>query len=66
MRNIINSWKYENNKSKFICDEIDGHKVYSLPDIMAMTDKHGYHNNIICICAYDCNCRSSICRYQQP
>lgn len=28
--------------------KVDGHWVYSLPDIMAQVDKYGYNNNIIC------------------
>lgn len=39
---------------------IDGHPVYSLVDIMAKTDKYGYHNNIIC----GFNCRHRLIPYQ--
>ena len=47
------------NKNRFVCDEIDGHKVYSLTDIKAMTDKYGYHNNIIS----GFNCRHYLIQY---
>lgn len=33
--------------SGFRVKKLDGMWVYSLPDIMAQTDKYGYHNNII-------------------
>lgn len=33
--------------SGFRVEKLDGMWVYSLPDIMAQTDKYGYHNNII-------------------
>lgn len=33
--------------SGFRVGKVDGIWVYSLPDIMAQTDKYGYHNNII-------------------
>ena len=39
---------------------IDGHPVYSLVDIMAKTDKYGYHNNIIC----GFNCRHKLIPYK--
>jgi len=39
---------------------IDGHPVYSLVDIMAKTDKYGYHNNIIC----GFNCRHRLIPYE--
>lgn len=34
--------------SGFRVKKLDGKWVYSLPDIMAQTDKYGYKNNIIC------------------
>lgn len=34
------------NKSSFVVGEIDGHKVYSLPDIMDVDGPYGYKNNI--------------------
>ena len=40
---------------------IDGHPVYSLVDIMAKTDKYGYHNNIIC----GFNCRHKLIPYKE-
>lgn len=40
---------------------IDGHPVYSLIDIMAKTDKYGYHNNIIC----GFNCRHKLIPYKE-
>lgn len=33
--------------SGFRVGKVDGHWVYSLPDIMAQVDKYGYNNNII-------------------
>lgn len=39
---------------------IEGHPVYSLVDIMAKTDKYGYHNNIIC----GFNCRHKLIPYK--
>lgn len=44
----------------FRVGKIDGHWVYSLTDIMAQTDKYGYHNNIIC----GFNCRHRLIAYQ--
>jgi len=40
---------------------LDGHPVYSLVDIMAKTDKYGYHNNIIC----GFNCRHKLIPYKE-
>lgn len=45
--------------SGFRVGKVDGHWVYSLPDIMAQTDKYGYHNNIIC----GFNCRHRLIAY---
>ena len=39
---------------------LDGHAVYSLPDIMAQVDKYGYNNNIIC----GFNCRHRLIPYK--
>lgn len=39
---------------------LEGNPVYSLIDIMAKTDKYGYHNNIIC----GFNCRHHLIPYQ--
>ena len=39
---------------------LDGHTVYSLPDIMAQVDKYGYNNNIIC----GFNCRHRLIPYK--
>lgn len=47
--------------SGFRVGKTDGHWVYSLPDIMAQTDKYGYHNNIIC----GFNCRHKLHEYKQ-
>lgn len=46
--------------SGFRVKKTDGHWVYSLPDIMAQTDKYGYHNNIIC----GFNCRHRLTAYE--
>ena len=46
-------------KSAFYLKTVDGHKVYSLQDIMAVTDKYGYNNNIIC----GFNCRHYLIKY---
>lgn len=46
--------------SGFRVGKLDGHWVYSLPDIMAQTDKYGYHNNIIC----GFNCRHKLYEYK--
>lgn len=40
---------------------LDGNPVYSLVDIMAKTDKYGYHNNIIC----GFNCRHKLIPYKE-
>lgn len=45
--------------SGFRVGKVDGKWVYSLPDIMAQTDKYGYHNNIIC----GFNCRHKLHEY---
>ena len=45
--------------SGFRVKKVDGHWVYSLPDIMAQTDKYGYHNNII----NGFNCRHHLIKY---
>lgn len=45
--------------SGFRVGKLDGHWVYSLPDIMAQVDKYGYHNNIIC----GFNCRHKLHKY---
>lgn len=47
--------------SGFRIGKVDGHWVYSLVDIMAQTDKYGYHNNIIC----GFNCRHRLIPYQK-
>lgn len=46
--------------SGFRMGKVDGHWVYSLTDIMAQTDKYGYHNNIIC----GFNCRHHLIPYK--
>ena len=46
--------------SGFRVGKKDGHWVYSLTDIMAQTDKYGYHNNIIC----GFNCRHRLIPYE--
>lgn len=52
--------KYKDiKKDRFVCEEKDGHKVYSLPDIMACTDKYGYNNMIIS----GFNCRHRLSPY---
>lgn len=45
--------------SNFRVKKVDGKWVYSLMDIMAQTDKYGYHNNIIC----GFNCRHRLIAY---
>lgn len=47
--------------ANFVVDTVDGHTVYSLPDIMAQVDKYGYHNNIIC----GFNCRHRLIPYRK-
>ena len=47
------------NKDRFIVGEIDGHKIYSLPDIMKVQDKYGYENQIIS----GFNCRHHLHEY---
>ena len=44
----------------FVVGKLDGHTVYSLPDIMAQVDKYGYQNNIIC----GFNCRHRLIPYK--
>lgn len=39
--------KFNYNKRSFEVGEVEGHKIYSLPDVMAVVDKYGYNNNII-------------------
>ena len=46
-------------KSRFEVGRLDGHIVYSLPDLMDVVDKYGYKNN--CICGF--NCRHKLIRY---
>ena len=46
--------------SGFRVMQVDGHWVYSLPDIMAQKDKYGYNNNIIC----GFNCRHYLKEYK--
>ena len=46
-------------KERFVFGEKDGHKVYSLPDIMNCTDKYGYNNMIIS----GFNCRHHLSPY---
>lgn len=45
--------------SGFRCGKVDGKWVYSLTEIMAQTDKYGYHNNVIC----GFNCRHRLIPY---
>lgn len=45
--------------SGFRVKKVDGHWVYSLTEIMAQTDKYGYHNNII----NGFNCRHRLIPY---
>lgn len=45
--------------SGFRVGKVDSHWAYSLTDIMAQTDKYGYHNNIIC----GFNCRHKLIPY---
>ena len=52
LMDIINHAKGPNHQ----VTTIEGHPVYSLVDIMAKTDKYGYHNNIIC----GFNCRHKL------
>ena len=47
--------------SGFRVGKVNGQWVYSLPDIMAQTDKYGYHNNIIC----GFNCRHKLFAYHE-
>lgn len=47
--------------ANFVVGTVDGHTVYSLPDIMAQVDKYGYHNNIIC----GFNCRHRLIPYRK-
>lgn len=47
--------------SGFRVEKVDGHWVYSLPEIMAQTDKYGYHNNII----NGFNCRHYLIKYEK-
>lgn len=47
-------------KDSFVCDHIDGHKVYSLSDITSCTDKYGYNNMIIS----GFNCRHHLIEYR--
>lgn len=49
------------NKDRFLVGELDGHKVYSLPDIMDVVDKYGYRNNIIS----GFNCRHHLTEYHK-
>jgi len=46
--------------SNFQVTTIDGHPVFSLPDIMNQVDKYGYHNNIIS----GFNCRHRLIPYK--
>lgn len=46
--------------SGFRVGKVDGNWVYSLPEIMAQTDKYGYHNNII----NGFNCRHYLIKYE--
>lgn len=50
--------------SNFRVGKKDGQWVYSLPDIMAQTDKYGYHNNIIS--GFNCRHRLYPYRGQKP
>ena len=56
----IKSYK-ELKKSDFFVEKVDGVDVYSLPDIMAVVDKYGYNNNIIC----GFNCRHHLLHYHK-
>ena len=47
-------------KSAFYLKTVDGHKVYSLPDIIAVVDKYGYNNNIL----VGFNCRHYLIKYK--
>ena len=55
----VKNFKY--NKRSFICGELDGKKVYSLPDIMNVETEGGWHNN--CICGF--NCRHHLIPYEK-
>ena len=44
----------------FVVGKLDGHTVYSLPDIMNQVDKYGYRNNII----IGFNCRHRLIPYK--
>lgn len=58
---VVNHKTFKYNKSSFLIGKIDGHKVYSLSDIMdVVDDKYGYHNNIIC----GFNCRHRLIPYK--
>ena len=51
----------EHGDSSFYVKMLDGNRVYSLPDIMAQTDKYGYQNNII----NGFNCRHKLYPYKK-
>ncbi len=53
--------KFKYNKRSFIVDRVDGHNVYSLTDIMNVTDEYGYTNNII----VGFNCRHYLIPYKE-
>ena len=43
-KTVDKKWHYK--KSSFVVGEVEGHKVYSLPDIMDVVGPYGYQNNI--------------------
>lgn len=53
--------KFNYKKDTFVVDEIDGHKVYSLYDIMDVDGAYGYKNNIY----NGFNCRHRLIPYQK-
>lgn len=57
---VVNYKSFKYSKSSYLVGTVDGHKVYSLPDIMDTVDsRYGYHNNIIC----GFNCRHRLIPY---
>lgn len=52
---------YKYNKSSFLVGEVDGKKVYSLPDIMDVETPYGYNNNIY----IGFNCRHHLIPYEK-
>lgn len=57
-KTVDKKWHYK--KSSFIVDKIEGHNVYSLPDIKDVVGPYGYANNVIT----GFNCRHRLIPYQ--